>query len=619
MANTSDCYVLGDVVDWSRDKGQMSGVATFGLDIAEKVIFEHYVQVTNGSEFTAAVLEEADWPDHGGKRNYVDMLVRRNKNVNADKLMARRMQWPDIVTHNGIKTSSVAMLVDSFRPLTYRPAVKSSLPRGRYEYYEIKPDSPSGKSRGVEKLKNIDSVYSDFQLPYKPGKYYPPPGQDDLRIPLPVNRMFVVVCGTILARHGIRKIELTLKVRRHQDGLLLYMICVSIDTDDKKKKSKSFAKEFTRHIMAVYLYCLAPERYKDLLLELGDTSYEGDALPRIHCTFDVIPELKPFTSLIETGMYERGLVFPGEEWLLCCDESVYRHLVPFPGPNVETLWAGFSKQAEAWAEYLGGKKGVDVLRQQVLVKVEELARLANLAVPGLKEFANAVIRWIHDHPYATVALIVVPIVVTGGLAAVIDAGVLAGGALFAAEMSGGELVGAQMVGGVGRTALSTAVVEATSGPGVAAATAARGVLTFEGVAAQYGGAGIAANDTLPFVTAALQAAKPIVTKTAIAAGMLAVMTFSTQAYAATSGAPTNQNAESSASSTTRRPQIIAETSAGIYIVRALAAHRGARDAIKGEPINIHDYGLIRDYSDFSKEPEIPPRQMVRYLGRVAVR
>lgn len=258
-----------------------------------------------------------------------------------------------------------------------------------------------------------------------------------MKIPLPVNRVFVMLCGTLLARHGITAIRLALKVRRERRGLLLYKICVEMDSEDRREL-RTLTKALAKHIMAVYVYCLAPERFKDLQRELGDTSFEGDAVPRIRCTFDAIDPLRPFQAGIAEAMFQRGLALPGEQWLLVCDEAAYRQLVPLPGPTVDTLWDRFRTQAEAWAELLGGKRGVSMLRQDVLVKVEELARLANAAVPGLKEFANAVLRWISDHPYLTVALVVVPVVVTGGLAVAIDAGLLVGGALAAAELSGGN-------------------------------------------------------------------------------------------------------------------------------------------------------------------------------------
>ncbi|MEV4415577.1 hypothetical protein [Catellatospora sp. NPDC049609] len=629
ITTSGGCYTVGELLDASKDRGQLNGTQIFGLDIAEKVIFEHYVTVTNQAAFLQAVLDERDWPDHGGKRVYCDMLARRNKHVTVEQLMAERMQWPDIVTHDGVSAPPAAALINSLILNPGRPsAPRPPLPRGRHEFYEIKPDSDTGLERGKEKLKDITRVYRKFRLPYRPGDYYPPYGAE-VKIPIPVNRLFVVLCGTLLARHGFKAIRMALHVRRERKGLLLYKICVELDSDDRSKQ-QSLAKALAKHILAVYVYCLAPERFRDLRQELGDTSYEGDAVPRIKCRFDVIEQLKPFSARIEEAMFQRGLALPGEEWLLVGDEAAYRQLVPLPGPNVDTLWAQFRKQAEAWAELLGGKQGVAMLRQDVLVKIEEMARLANGAVPGLKEFADAVIRWISEHPYLTVALVVVPVVVTGGLAVAIDAGLLAGGALMAAELGGGELVGANMIGGLGRTALPQLIVEAGSGSQVAAATASRGVaLTFQEVAlSQVGGAGAAANTTsnvVPLLTTAMKAAAPVVKTAAAAAGGIAVLTFSTQAYAGTSAPP----AAAPPGEQPQQPQtavaapdpkhLIAEVSSGVYLVRALAAHRGPRDAVKGDQINIQDYGQTRADADLFKSPELPPPVKVRYLGRVTVR
>ncbi|SIR83766.1 hypothetical protein [Micromonospora avicenniae] len=632
ITTSGGCYTVGEMLDAAKDRGQLNGTQIFGLDIAEKVIFEHYVTITNQAAFLQAVLDQRDWPDHGGKRNYSEMLAARNKHVTVEQLMAERMQWPDIVTHDGVSAPPIAALLNS---LILSPAAgagpaapKPALPRGRHEFYEIKPDSDTGRQRGLAKLENITRVYRKYRLPYRPGDYYPPYGKE-VKIPLPVNRLFVVLCGTLLARHGFKAIRMALQVRREVRGLLLYKICVEMDSDDGSRR-KVLVKALAKHIMAAYVYCLAPERFKDLQLELGDTSYEGDAVPRIKCRFDVIDQLRPFQSGIEEAMFQRGLVLPGEEWLLVCDEAAHRQLVPLPGPNVDTLWEQFRKQAEAWAELLGGRRGVAMLRQDVLVKVEEMARMANMAVPGLKEFANAVIRWINEHPYLAVTLVVVPVVVTGGLAVAIDAGLLAGGALAAAELSGGELVGANMIGGLGRTALPQLVVEAGSGPQVALATASRGAaLTFQDVAlAQVGGAGGAANTTsnvVPLLTTAMRAAAPVARAAAAAAGGIAVMTFSTQAYAATSAPPPAPPAEAQPEqpqTTVKAPDpkhLIAEVSSGVYVVRAMAAHRGSRDPVKGDLINIHDYGQTRNHQDLFRSPEPPPPLKVRYLGRITVR
>ncbi len=216
ITTSGGCYTVGELLDASKDRGQMNGTVIFGLDVAEKVIFEHYVTVTNQAAYLQAVLDERDWPDHGGKRNYCEMLARRNKHVTVEQLMAERMQWPDIVTHDGVSAPPVASIINA---LILGPsgatAPRPALPRGRHEYYEIKPDSDTGLERGKEKLKNITAVYRKFRLPYRPGDYYPP-YRPQVSIALPVNRLFVVLCGTLLARHGLIAVRISLNVRRER-------------------------------------------------------------------------------------------------------------------------------------------------------------------------------------------------------------------------------------------------------------------------------------------------------------------------------------------------------------------------------------------------------------------
>lgn len=73
-------------------------------------------------------------------------------------------------------------------------------------FYEVKPDSPSGMTAGVEKVGKLTAVYPYYKLPYKPGKVFAP---RDHR---------VAYFGSAL--------RVILRVRRVAPGLIVYKLCL---------------------------------------------------------------------------------------------------------------------------------------------------------------------------------------------------------------------------------------------------------------------------------------------------------------------------------------------------------------------------------------------------------
>lgn len=73
-------------------------------------------------------------------------------------------------------------------------------------FYEVKPDSTSGISAGVQKVGKLQAVYPYYKLPYEPGRIFTPKNHR------------VAFFGTAL--------EVELNVRRAAPGLLAYKLCV---------------------------------------------------------------------------------------------------------------------------------------------------------------------------------------------------------------------------------------------------------------------------------------------------------------------------------------------------------------------------------------------------------
>lgn len=73
-------------------------------------------------------------------------------------------------------------------------------------FYEVKPDSISGRSAGVEKVGTLLAVYKHYNLPYIAGRIYEP------------RDTALATLGSVL--------RVILRVRRFADGLLVYRICL---------------------------------------------------------------------------------------------------------------------------------------------------------------------------------------------------------------------------------------------------------------------------------------------------------------------------------------------------------------------------------------------------------
>ena len=93
----------------------------------------------------------------------------------------------------------------------------SDAPR-RTEFYEIKPNSPSGRQAGSEKVALIDAARTSLNLPYVPGTQFPSP-QPDVRVP--------IYSGSPLGA----RLEVFFRYQRIQPGLIVYDICAEGELD----------------------------------------------------------------------------------------------------------------------------------------------------------------------------------------------------------------------------------------------------------------------------------------------------------------------------------------------------------------------------------------------------
>lgn len=160
---------------------------TFGLTV-EPIIRADYLRHVGRQNFFP--LQEKDFSDFSsGFSNttmYISFIKRHNPQLSVSQLLslsaASLFKIPDLCTHDD--------------------------PR-RLEFYEIKPNSTSGRSAGVTKISEIGALNDSFSLPYKAGRIYAP----DVHV--------TIWEGDLSVGHVVS----TLHFKRTQLGLIVYELC----------------------------------------------------------------------------------------------------------------------------------------------------------------------------------------------------------------------------------------------------------------------------------------------------------------------------------------------------------------------------------------------------------
>lgn len=599
------CYAVGDVLATPDRPGYLSGTGLLGRVVESPVVADYIAETHNVDRagVPLAVLLGTDWWDAEGKKSYFDFLTKRHPTLDRGQLNRLNPVRPDILTHHG--PTYVAGTLVSQR---------------RSEFYEIKPDSPTGIRAGEEKLPHLRHFYRDHGLPYRPGVTYPRHPSKSKDIPLPLNREFLHLAQILLFRHGIKTLRMWVTVRRQQDALLVYKICVEIDTDDRRRQ-QTLAKAVAKHLYAAYVACHFPNLFTSVQKELGDHSFDGDKLPRIRCTFDVLDDLKPMQKAIEEALYMRGIALPGDELLLCCDEAYYWELLATRPYGTAYAWQKLLPVVKAWVHYAAGSVGWARV-QPWIAKGEDVAGEIKERYPYHVGFADAVIEYARHHPTEFLLFVTLPIILTAGAALLIEAGLLA--SIVVADGVATQAT-ATVIGGLGRTAMGELVATQTLGSEVASGAAVRGLISAQEVATQIGGLGASANEVtaLGTVLSSSQLAATVKGAAVIgvaAAYVLGVNVKSAYAQTAPTGSPPapigSSPAPTSAAQLGPGSRPIGHAVSRLLAFPALAVPRNTlRRPGKGEIIDLYNHVPVA-------APLVPrdpaERIQMRYLGRVRI-
>ena len=618
------CYAIGGLFSKERITGTPLIVGLIGK-IVESPIFLDYLKETHQFPGPAAavmaitLILDIDFVDTSlSKKPYLETLVHWHPELPGDEIKAMNPTRPDILTRNGLRFGQ-----------------GNIVSRDRNEYYEIKPDSPSGDNDGDNDLANIKQFFKDLRKKYKlktayvPGDTYPSNPLKEKRLPLPLNRDFVNLASVLLRRYALTKLECYLLVRRSKPGLLQYKICFEFESDDKRRQVV-LARAISKILAAAYVVTTVPWRFPQAESELGDHTLEGDPLPRIHCQFDVIPDLIPLTKSIEDLIFMRGIGYPGDEFLLFCDEGYYWSLLAQRPIGTTALWQGIKAAFKGWIDYAPGHP-VWASFQPWVDKAEEIGGEIKRKYPYLVEFADALIEYGRRHPLELLAIVVLPIILTAGVVLALEAGLI-GGALLVAE-GGLSEASAPVVAGLGRTAMTSEA--ATQILGAEAALATQPLQTAAQVAQQVGGLGVAANEGAAVARViagpGLKTAIKVVGGLGVAAAYLLCITART-AYA--QSRPNTGDPQVSPGVNSPSPpnavdgKVVAETIDRLLAARPLPAPRNTlAPLIKGRSFNVHNYAptspldtVLQDGKPLELDKNLgpPPPLDMRYLGRVKI-
>lgn len=599
MAKYKDCYGgPGVVLGTELVKGQTTGASQFGKKAAELPIIRDYVLKTNltANWLLALAVGETncDWWDKAGLREaYYKILLKRHKGVARADLEADKPKIPDILTFNG-----------SFHGLA----------SGRHEYYEIKPDNDKGIKDGRAKLDYIESMYGKkkYNLPYQRGTFYPHwdplVAQLPIEIKLPFNRAFEYEIKIRLRQSNFSRLRIYLQLRRPEDGLLLYKVCIEAEDDDKRRiRQKVITKALAKHVYATYVGAHFPQDFVQLEPEIGDFSYEGDKVPTIRCDWNVVDEIDSLKGKLESVIYTRGIGLPGDKFVVYCAEAVWQYLVRTN--TVSDIWERIKNAARSGLSRVGqGAAWAQV--ESLFLEAEDAAGLARRIVQektliDVEAMANILLAFVEKNPGTAIAIAVTPLLICGGVAALLEAGMLA-------TMVGGSEAGVvassvePAIGSMGRVALAEEILLGTRvGAGV------QTVLTPATVAstASAGGGNLYALKT----ALSGPALKTVAAVTAAAASYL-LMSVHTQAYAmgakGTVGTGVAVIPEGAA--------LIAEHASGLCLAPALDSPQ-MKPPAKGKVVDLRNLASLPDPKlDMNKPFEPRPAMWARYLGSVTI-
>lgn len=385
----------------------------FGRKIAEGPINADFLVKRAGGDSRFVYFDDLS------DNNYFLFLVdRNNPSPNALERMKRArasgkpFRRPDIVLHHPVN--------------------------GR-EYYEIKPASNDGLAAAREKLPHIDTFLNDAGLTYARGTSYPPAGSRPSRVELKGGPKFVAGLAVILRRARLRSVKVVLKWDRFEPGVILYSICVAIESDDE-------LEELEIAFLSGYLVQM-------LIASLHPEEMPGFVFPQDNWAVEIPAEIGWMKEeFIKAARARLVGSVPGDEWQILCEQAVFDRLVTSvrQWPLALRQLLGIADLQAEWQGALGRDR------------IERRQKLDDLMVMGIIVLAAGAVA-IAAAPAAGGAAVVGGVIAAAEAPALTVPGALAASGLAAGTAANDVAVGAQILHGTFRAVASSPATKALLG------------------------------------------------------------------------------------------------------------------------------------------------------------
>jgi hypothetical protein len=216
------CMAPIDYLNSSPFTDTVGLAVAFGLAV-EPIIRADYLKHVGRRSFFPT--QDKDFADiHSGFSNttlYISFIKANNPQMSPSQLLSLSAQSllkiPDLLTHDD--------------------------PR-RLEFYEIKPNSVTGRQAGIDKISQIGALYDSFSLPYRPGTIYNP------------NVTIRLFEGDFSVGH----VTSDLHIKRLQKGLIVYELC----RNDPPLKARVFETIIENVMCAVIIAMIGAHRAIDV-------------------------------------------------------------------------------------------------------------------------------------------------------------------------------------------------------------------------------------------------------------------------------------------------------------------------------------------------------------------
>lgn len=177
------------------------------IDVLKNSPFTDTVALAVAFGLAVEPIIRADYSKHLGRRGFFPTQEKDFADIHSG-FSNTTLYISFIKKHNPQLSTSQLISLSAQSLLKIPDLMTDDAPR-RTEFYEIKPNSVTGRQAGTNKISEIGALYDSFSLPYKPGRIYTPN----------------VTIRLFEADFSVGHVTNDLHFTRIKDGLIVYELC----------------------------------------------------------------------------------------------------------------------------------------------------------------------------------------------------------------------------------------------------------------------------------------------------------------------------------------------------------------------------------------------------------